>query len=875
MDAPAGLTLDPATVHRTVLPNGLTVLVRRDPSAPVVAIVTHVRAGYFDESDDIVGIAHVLEHMYFKGTPSRGVGEIARQTKAVGGYLNAGTIYDHTSYYTVLPSSGFVPGLDVQFDAYANSLIDAGELGREIEVIIEEARRKADNPGAVTIETLYELLHDQHRMRRWRIGREPGLRALGQHDLLRFYRNYYRPSNTILVIAGDVDPAAALREVEQRYGRLPAGEPVRDVGPSEAGRAPFRYRELDGDVAQTQVALGWRTPGTLDRDTPVLDLLAVVLGSGRASRLYRAVRERSLAQGISAYDYTPTELGVFVVHAETRPETAGEAARAAWEQIGAAREQAPAPIEIERAKRLYESRWLRRFENMEGQANYLAEWEALGGWQRGEEYLDRLMSATPAQVRDAAARWLDPQHASMVVYRPRDAAPLAGDAAAARALLGDGVGAVDVRTAASPRAPATAVAGRPVLEREEAGLRVYRSAAGVPILVRRKPGAAIVHAGVYFLGGASSEPADRAGLTTMLARMAVKGTASRTAAQIAEEGELLGGSVAGGAGADSFGWSVSVPAHRFDAAVALLADVVQQPAIPEDALATERAIAIADVASLRDDMSRYPVRLATAAAYPGHPYGVPVSGTEASLARLDRAMLHTWHEAQVQRGAAVAAVVGDVDPDDAAHIMAQELASLQPAAPGSAVRADWRAAGSRAEESRDKKQTALTLLYPGPARDDDDRFAAQLLVGIASGLGGRFFDQLRDKQSLCYTVQAFQADRRLAGTFGAYIATSPEKEDVAREGLLREIARLRDELVAHEELTRAQTYATGTHAIRQQSGAAVLGEVVDAWLFGRLDELPAYEERIRAVRRERLREVARRYLAPELRVEGIVRGKAV
>ncbi|OYV72316.1 MAG: hypothetical protein B7Z72_05045, partial [Gemmatimonadetes bacterium 21-71-4] len=141
--------LDPRTVHRRVLPNGLTVLVRRDDSAPVVAIVTHVKAGYFDETDDVVGIAHVLEHMYFKGTARRGVGEIAKQTKAVGGYLNAGTIYDHTVYYTVVPSSGFAEALDIQADAYGNSLIDAGELGRELEVIIQEARRKADNPGAV------------------------------------------------------------------------------------------------------------------------------------------------------------------------------------------------------------------------------------------------------------------------------------------------------------------------------------------------------------------------------------------------------------------------------------------------------------------------------------------------------------------------------------------------------------------------------------------------------------------------------------------------------------------------------------------------------------------------------------------------------
>src|SRR5918992_2263705 len=165
--------LDPSSVQRTILPNGLRVLIRRDSSAPVVAIVTHVCAGYFDETDDIVGIAHVLEHMYFKGTPTRGVGEISKETKAAGGYLNAGTIYDYTSYYTVLPASGFVAGLEVQADAYANSLIDAAELARELEVIIQEAKRKADNPSAVTIETLYELLFDRHRMRRWRVGREP------------------------------------------------------------------------------------------------------------------------------------------------------------------------------------------------------------------------------------------------------------------------------------------------------------------------------------------------------------------------------------------------------------------------------------------------------------------------------------------------------------------------------------------------------------------------------------------------------------------------------------------------------------------------------------------------------------------------------
>src|SRR5688500_5139359 len=134
---PAAELLQPTSVRRERLPNGLTVLVREDRSAPLVAVNTYVKAGYFDETDDVVGIAHVLEHMYFKGTPTRGVGEIAKQTKGSGGYLNASTIYDHTLYYAVAPASGFVEALDVQADAYKNSLIDAQELSKELEVIIQ------------------------------------------------------------------------------------------------------------------------------------------------------------------------------------------------------------------------------------------------------------------------------------------------------------------------------------------------------------------------------------------------------------------------------------------------------------------------------------------------------------------------------------------------------------------------------------------------------------------------------------------------------------------------------------------------------------------------------------------------------------------
>jgi zinc protease len=866
-------SIDPATVQREVLPNGLVVLVRRDDSARAVAVNTYVKAGYFDETDDVVGVAHVLEHMFFKGTPSRGVGEIAKQTKASGGYLNAHTIYDHTSYYAVLPSAGFEAGLEIQADAYASSVIDAAELGRELEVIIQEANRKLDNPSAVVTETLYELLHDRHRIRRWRIGREAGLRQLTRDDVVRFYRNFYRPHNTVLSIVGDVDVEHAMAMVRRLYGALPDSGIQRSPGDAETAAPGFRYRELSGDVAQTQVAMGWRTPGMLHPDTPLLDLAAGVLATGRASRLYRAVRERRLASSVSAYNFTPVELGVFLVHLECEPHLAADAVRATWAQLRELRDGIT-PAELARLQRIVEARWLRRLETMEGQASYLAEWEAAGDWTLGDAYLERLLAADPASVAEAFARHVDPGQAGTVVYRPAWAPALAADGAEFGALLAGGAGEPLVPLPERPTAAPALLSRRAEFEREEAGVRVYRTEAGVPILVRVKPGAAIVQLGVHALGGSGEESDAQGGLTSLMAQASVKGTERRTATEIAEDGELLGGGVSASASSESVEWRISVPRRNAVAAAELLADVVQRPTFPEHAFETERAMALADLAMLRDDMFRYPMRLASRAAFAGHPYGRAVGGSEESLPGLDAAQAREWHRTRVLRSASVLAVVGDVDPDEMAHALAHEFGALTLREPATLPVPAWPERAATSAESRDKAQTALALLFPGPARGDDDRFAAGLLAGIASGLGGRFFDELRDRRSLAYTVHAFAGARRLAGTFGAYIATSPAKEEMARDGLLEEFARLRAEPVSEDELVRAQTYAIGTHAIAQQSGAAVMGDMVDAWLFGRgLQDLEKHEARVRAVTAADIQRLAQRYFDAERRVEGVVRGR--
>jgi zinc protease len=867
--------LPPGSVVRDVLPNGLRVLARRKPGCGTVAIVTYVGAGYFDETDEVSGIAHVLEHMYFKGTPTRGVGEIAKETKASGGLLNAATIYDHTHYYAVLPAGGFEAGLAIQADAYAHSVIDAAELARELEVIIEEAKRKADNPSAVATETLFALLHDAHRIRRWRIGREAVLRGFTRDQVLAFYRNFYRPRNTVLAIVGDVDPGRAIAEVARHYGHLTDEPVVRTPGPAEpppAGRG-LRYQELDGDVQQSEVLVGWRTPPLAHSDSPALDVVATLLAAGRASRLYCAVRDRRLAAAISAWNYTPSELGVFAVHATARSERAASALRAAWDQVVRVCDGDVREPELERARRVTLAQWLRRLDTAEGQANHLAAWELSGGWESGGAYLDRMLATDAGAATAVARQWLARDRAAVLVYRPSTQRPFADDAAAVEALLaGDRPEPVEPVTTPAPTAVIRGGARAWRIERRNGDVTVFRTGAGVPVIVARAPGA-IAHLGWYVHGGATAEHDADAGITSLMVRVALRGTERRSAKQLAEDVEFAGGIVGGGAGADGFQWTIAVPVDRLDAAAELLADIVQRPAFRDDAVESERAVALADLAAIRDDMYRWPVRLATEAAWGAHPYGRSVAGAETSVGALGAEALRAWHAAHAIAARGVVVCVADVDPDEVAGTLARHFGDLADRpAPEVPVPA-WPAAMAVRAEPRQKAQTSFAMLFPGPGHRDPRRFAASLLAGVASGLGGRFFEELRDRQSLAYAVLVAPLVRQQAGAFVCDIGTSPEKEEAARAGFLAEFARLCDAPVTAAELERAKRFAVGANAIRRESAGAIMADLADAWLFGdSLAEIARYESAVMAVTAAEVQAVAGASFDPARRVEVVIRG---
>ncbi len=863
--------------YRVTLDNGLTALVREDPSAPVVAIVTYVKAGYFHERDDQVGLSHVLEHMYFKGTPQRGPGDIARDTKAAGGYLNAGTIYDHTSYYTVLPADALEQGLAIQADALRNAQVDGDELARELEVIVQEVKRKLDDPSAMATESLYALLFDVHRMRRWRMGTEEQLRGYTRDDVLAFYHRHYRPDNIVLCVAGDVRSADVLRLVERHYGEMAPGSAATESMPREPDRDPSpRLRAMTGDIGQMHLELGWRTPGSLHEDTPALDLLATALGQGRGSRCYRQVREAGHAHAVGAYNYTPLDIGVFGVSAELEPARGDEALAAIARVVHDSASRPVEPAELDRAKNVLEARLLRRLETAEGQASLLAEWQAMGDWRLASRYMDQVAAATPDTLRTVAERYLSPAAAAVVAYRPESAPDPGWTPDTVLEWRNGGAAPGPTPAPASGTAPPATAAADFTLDGVEDDVHFFSLENGVRIAVVPRTASPLVTMAVGRRGGVIEEDRGTRAFTGMMMRASVKGTRSRDAAAIALETERLGGAISSTVSSDLFAWKLSVPARHFEHAFDLLADVALQAAFPDEEVERERSVAIAELSRLRDDMARMPVRMVMEQAFEGHPYGVSVEETEAALRVVRAPRLRTWHHDRLLAAAPVVIVAGDLAPEQAASVVAGAFGSLAPAphfdVPPSPV---WPLQGRRSLQERDRAQTALALGFPAPARNHPDIFTLMVAANAISGLGNRLFEELRSRRSLAYSVSVYPIARWLAGSFVAYIATSPEREDEGRRAMLDQLASLAADGIDQDELNRAKRYTIGAWRIQRQTNAAVLMEIAEAVLLGRgVVEIREFEEKVQGVRLHDVRRVAAQYLDESRAVEGIIRGHA-
>ncbi|TMA45741.1 MAG: insulinase family protein [Deltaproteobacteria bacterium] len=856
---------------RHTLPNGLTLLVEENHAAPVVAIQVWMRVGSADEGPDEAGIAHLHEHMLFKGTARRGPGDIARTVESCGGEINAWTSFDQTVYHVVLASRFFAEGMDVLADAVTSAAFDPVELQREIEVVCEEIKRSQDSPTRKLSRELFAASFARHPYGKPVIGTEESVRSFTREGILRFYRRWYKPANAVLVVVGDVREAEALELAEKSF-RWPEDPFV--AAPS---RPPEPHRELPlarmraEPLKEGYLSIAWPSPPLVHEDVAALDALAIVLGHGEASRLHRALkRDRLLCTDVQASCYTPVDPGLTIVGLTLQPATARDAVREALSQTYRLRSEEVMAEELSVACRLLESDAVYQRETVQGQARKLGFYQSsAGGVEFEQRYLDHVARLTPARVRDAAERWIDPSAAVLAALLPERGCPPEGEMLE---LLQEAAAVVRPRAAPSSAPPEKRAPIR-FAERATTGplLREELPSGGV-LLIKEERAVPLVALRAAWQGGLRAEDGSNAGINMLLARLVSKGTQTRGPERLVREMEAMGGSIGGNAGRNSFGLRAELLSRHLREGFDIFAEAVSAPAFDPEEVQRERTLQIDELRSREDNPAGVAFLLFGETLYRKHPYRFDTLGTESSVARLEPGILSRYRAQQYPPGALTISVVGNVDPAEVREQVLRRFTSA-PAArvPIAPVQEEPPDAPRFAVKKLDKAQAHLVLGFPGARLSDRARWPLEVLSAVLSGQGGRLFVELRDKRSLAYSVTSFSMEGLDPGYFAVYIGCGPGKVQEALDGIRNELRRIREQPIGAAELARARHHLIGTHAISLQRNSARAAVYAFDECYGLgADASAKYAANVAAVSAEDVLATAQSLLTPSREVIALV-----
>jgi len=831
-----------ALLHKFVLENGMIGLVKEDHSAPVVAVQIWVGTGSIHEQDYLGGgLSHYLEHMLFKGTTNRPPGSISKEIDGAGGDINAYTTYDRTVYHTTLPSDKWRVGLEVLGDAVMNANFPEEEWLREREVVLREVAMGRDDPNRIVNKLLMRTAFRVHPFRHPVIGHENVLTRMTRDELVDFYRLHYVPDNMITVIVGDVDAReveTTIRDFFADFHRRPRAPVVLPVEPPQASP---RFGRETGAFNLSRLEWSYHTVPLSHHDTSALDVLSKILGGGRSSRLVRElVEERKLAVSADAWSWTPGENGMFGFSAVFPPENEEKLLESIQEQVDDWGSAVFTEEEIRKAQRQILVSELSGLQTAAGQARDHASGEFYAGDPSfSESYLAGINNVTAQDLAEVFDRYLRPENRTTVILSPDKQA-------------------------------------EPEQESSESGEEMLPVRIALPggstLLVREDHRLPFVYFAVASGGGLLSEESERAGVTQLMADMLTRGTATRTASEIAESIESIGARLQPYSGRNSFGLTARCLSDDVDAFAGILGDCLVGPGFPQDEMDKQRDI---QLAAVRQQMER-PMFQAQQQLrdmlFPGHPYSWIPAGTLESVEKISRDDLLALHRELVVSSNIVLSIFGDISVERATKL-AKRILIAAPSGPQMTPDTAQPSPQLPARQSREepKEQAILLIGFPGVDVLDSRVDALNILENALSGLSSDLMIEIRDKRGLAYYAGAYMRAGREPGSVVFYTGTRPEVlEEV--EGLLDEqIERVSTEGLREEELSRSRAQLIASYQKGLQDNGRLAQTCALNELYG-LGYLHSFKtsERLQAVRPQDIQQVAAELLQPDLRAVSIV-----
>ena len=811
--------------HKTVLDNGLTVLIQEMPAAQTVSIYAYIKTGSTTEGKYLgAGISHFVEHMLFKGTAKRGVGQIAQEVKNLGGTVNAHTSFDHTMYTLDLPKEQFKQGLDIISDMVMNSTFDPVQVDKEREVIRSEMRLYNDRPDRKLSELVFKNVYLRHPYRHPIIGYITLFDQITRDQMYEYYKSRYIPNNMIISIAGAVDQKEILPLVEATFKNFqPLPYPDRHV-PQEPPQISKRFYEETYPTPLYRFSLSYQGVGMLDPDLYAMDVLAMALGQGQSSRLYEEIyHKKHLVESISSSNFTPLDQGVFEIEGMMSQNHLSKVLSEIQTIVTDIQHHGLTTQELERTKRQVLSQFVFGNQTPSSLAYRNAADEAVtGDVLFSQHYVDAVKAVTNDDIRRVANRYFNEAQSTLVVLTPPHTEP--------------------------QEEKQTSSAAKQAIEKI-----VLDN--GLTLLLQEDNAVDVLSITMVMNAGTRQETDANNGISQLMANVWSKALAPAM--------EQHGGGLDTFTGKNTAGIKINVLSDDAMFALDTLEKLIKTPVLTPQVIDEERQNMYASIDARDDDISSATFKELSQTLFLKHPYRLDPLGTKESLKSITPQDISAYYRHFAAPNNMVISVFGHFDQQSVLEILKKKFAPLPRTEVVLPSFHEESITSTRQKDlSMDKEQAMLAYSFQAPALSNKDRFAMEIIDGIlGSGLSGRFFIKVRDESSKAYTVGSDYVPGIDTGVFSVYALTTNDKIESVRSLIQGELESLQKNPVSQAELSSVKNYLKGTYILGLDTPAALGFTCALNELYGLgYDFHQKYSQAIDAVSSADIQRVAKDYL---------------
>ena len=851
--------------QQETLANGLRVIYAPLRQAPVVHVRVLYHVGSRDERPDRQGFAHMFEHMMFRGSAHVAPEQHMKLISMVGGSSNAFTSFDQTVYINTVPANQVELALYLEADRMASFKVSDEIYQIERNVVMEEWRRRQNQPYGSMFEDFFKLMYTTHSYQWTPIGNMDHLKAAHVSELQEFFNTYYVPNNAVLVIAGDIDVAAARAMVQRYFAWIPKGDAVQRTIPAEPEQTEPRSSQVNRTVRLPALLMGYRVPPYRSDDHYAISLLATILSGGESARLDRVLVNGAspLCAGIGAFNYALEDGGYFAIRAmPLAGKDPVEIKQEILKIIAELAENGVTAEELAKAKLKERKDFVKARETAEAVASAIGS-EALfaGDPNRVNTVMAKLNAVTAADVQTVAKKYLSAQRLTTLTTLPG-----AADEAAAGAVVPAQPREVKPRPVTFP----ASYPAQPPLNTESLKASFAKGTDalinGVKVIIMPDPRLPQVTWGLTMRSGSHAEPNGKSGLASLTAAMVRRGAAGMSYEQLNEDLESRGISLGVGESGDYARLSGSALPEYIDHAIQRSRQVLLQPNFEPAEFAKLKEQTLSGLKLAEGQPETAASQELAKSVFAGTP--LQRYPTPASVSAITLDDIKAFYQQTYIPNDAILTLSGDITVERGQELARKLLDGWQPA---TLPRVDY---GTIAEPKKlqiilvdrpEGKQSMIRMATRAYDITSDEKFAGSLASGILSaGINSRLGKSVRAEKGLVYSVWGYFQPARQGGQFIAGAETGLKTTADTIQAMFDVFTKMGREGVTTDELKEAQLRTVGGMVMGMQTADQLARYRVDGLLNNYpIDYYDLYGERISAVPATQVGEVVAKYLKPQ------------